>query len=41
MEGTRVRKVRKSAEQISTEKEMNVKIALEKGAVGGDESGRA
>lgn len=30
MEGTRVRKVRKSAEQISAEKEMNVKIALEK-----------
>lgn len=30
MEGTRVRKVRKSAEQISAEKEMNIKIALEK-----------
>lgn len=30
MEGTRVWKVRKSAEQISAEKEMNVKIALEK-----------
>ena len=30
MEGTRVRKVRKSAEQISAEKEMNVKIALER-----------
>lgn len=32
MEGTRVRKVRKSAEQISAEKEMNAKIALEKAA---------
>lgn len=30
MEEIRVRKVRKSAEQLSAEKEMNVKIALEK-----------
>ncbi len=35
MEETRVRKVRKSAEQISAEKEMNVKIALEKARLAG------